>query len=396
MIKKINCLLVVPLLILGASCSSNEAPKQGPRPLPVVEAEQRTVIGYRNYPTSIQGINNNDVRAKISGYIEKVYVDEGQYVQAGQPLFRLETNTLGQSASAAKSGVDAAQSAVRAAQSSVDAAQLEVDKLIPLVEKNIISEVQLETAKANLLRAQSQLEQARAGHHQAQANYKGAQANVDYSVIRAPISGVVGKINFREGSLVGPADPTPITTVSDTRELYAYFSMSEAEYLNFLSQTPGNSLSEKIKNLPAAELELANGTKYSESGKIEAVTGQINAQTGTIQFRASFPNKDGLLTNGNSGRILIPRQYNDAVVIPESGTYEQQGYVYAYKVQNDTARSVIIEVTDRIDNLVLVKSGVNPGDLMVGSGVGNLRNNTPIKPIPVTIDSLTKNIKTIF
>lgn len=396
MIKKIHFLLVVPMFVFGVSCKSKEAPKQGPRPLPVVEAEQRTVIGYRNYPTSIEGVNNNDVRAKISGYIEEVYVDEGEYVRAGQPLFRLETNTLGQNASAAKSGVDAAQSAVRAAQSTVDAAQLEVDKLIPLVEKNIISEVQLETAKANLLRAQSQLEQARAGHHQAQANYKGAQANVDYSVIRAPISGVVGKINFRQGSLVGPSDPTPITVVSDTRELYAYFSMSEAEYLNFLAQTPGTSLSEKIKNLPPAELELANGSKYPESGKIEAVTGQVNAQTGTIQFRVSFPNKDGMLTNGNSGRILIPRQYNDAIVIPESGTFEQQGYVYAYKVQNDTARSVIIEVLDRIDNLVLVKSGVNAGEVLVGSGVGNLRNNTPIKPIPVTIDSLTKNIKTIF
>src|SRR5690606_33798499 len=118
---------------------------------------------YVSFPTSIQGINNNDIRAKIQGYIQQVYVDEGQYVKAGQPLFKLETNMISQNADAAKSGVDAANSAVKAAQSSVDAAQLEVDKLVPLVERNIISNIQLETAKANMLRAKSQLDQAKAG-----------------------------------------------------------------------------------------------------------------------------------------------------------------------------------------------------------------------------------------
>lgn len=396
MIKQVSGLISLSAIILLSACKTQEAPKQNARPLPVVEVELRDVTGYSVYPTSIEGIVNNEVRAKISGYIEEVYVDEGQYVQAGQALFRLETNMIGQNAAAARSGVDAAESAIKAAQSSVDAAQLEVNRLIPLVEKNIISNVQLETAQANLLRAQSQLEQARAAYHQAMANYKSAQANVDYSIIRAPVSGVVGKINFRKGALVGPSDPMPITTVSDTRELYAYFSMNEAEYLNFLEQTPGKTLSEKLKNLPFAELELANGSRYPEKGKIEAVTGQINAKTGTVQFRVSFTNKDGILTNGNSGRLLIPRQYDNVLVMPESGTYEQQGYVYAYRVENDTAKSVILDVISRVDNLVLIKSGVQQGDKVVGAGVGNLRNNTPITPIPVSIDSLTNNIKAIF
>lgn len=390
----INIILLASVLL--ASCKGKETPKQGPKSYPVVSVEARTVIGYASFPTSIQGINNNDIRAKIQGYIQQVYVDEGQYVKAGQPLFKLETNMISQNADAARSGVDAANSAVKAAQSSVDAAQLEVDKLVPLVERNIISNVQLETAKANLLRAKSQLDQAKAGYYQAKANYKGAQANVDYSVIRAPISGVVGKINLREGSLVGPTDQVAITTVSETKELYAYFSMNESEYLNFLSETPGLSLGEKLRNVPLIELQLANGAIYPEKGKLEAVTGQINPQTGSIQFRVSFSNKDGLLTNGNSGNIRIPKQYNDALVIPQSGTYEQQGLTYAFKIENDTARSVVIDVIDRIDNMVLIQSGLKKGDVVAANGTGNLKNNTLIKPVPTTIDSILKTLKPIF
>src|SRR5690606_32497816 len=145
-------------------------------------------------------------------------------------------------------------------------------------------------AKDNLSRAQGQLEQARAAYQQAQANYSGVQANIDFGVVRSPISGVVGAINFREGSLVGPADQTPITTVSETGEVYAYFSMNEREYFDFLANTEGKNISEKLKNIPEVELVLANGQVYSEKGKIKTVTGQINPQTGTIQFRATFAN----------------------------------------------------------------------------------------------------------
>ncbi len=391
----ISIILFASILSIGCKNQKGQA-NFGAKPFPVVEVENRTVIGYESYPASIQGINNNEIRAKISGYIKEVFVDEGTYVNKGQILFRLETNTLTQNVQASKSSVDAAQSSINAAQSTVDAAQVEVDKLKPLVEKKIISNVQLETAQANLLRAKSQLDQAKAGYHQALANYKAAQANEDYAIIRAPISGVVGKINFREGSLVGPGDPTPITVISDTKELYAYFSMNEADYLNFLAKTPGNSLQEKIQQFPLVDLELANGELYGVKGKLGTVTGQVNPQTGTVQFRVSFPNENGLLSNGNSGVVRIPKQYNDAIVLPESGTFEQQGITYAFKIESDTAKLTIIEVSDRIDNLVLVKSGLKKGDIVAANGVGNLKNNTPVKPVRTTIDSIVQKIKPIF
>lgn len=378
------------------SCSK-EKPKNEPQKVySVITVAERDVEGYFTYPVNIQGKINNDVRAKISGYITQVLVDEGQYVTQGQPLFRLETNMLNESASAAQAGIGASQSGISAAEAAVNAAQVEVDKLKPLVEKNIISNVQLETAKANLYRAQSQLKQAQAGHQQALANYKGVKANIDYSIIRAPISGVVGSLPLKVGSLVGPNDPVALTTIADTREVYAYFSMNEKEYLNFLKTSNGATVSEKLKNMPMVELVMANGEIYTEKGKIETVTGQINPSTGSIQFRVAFPNGQKMLTNGSSGKIRVPNRYDDVLIVPESSTYEQQGVVYAYKVTKDTAKSVVIEVQDRVNNRVVVKSGLKKGDMVVASGIGGLKSGTAIKSKPANLDSLVNAIEPIF
>lgn len=407
-----NRIIIYTLLSFTAlSCKKKEEQKQeGPKEVPVIAAEIRNVTGYTTFPTSIQGRVNNDVRAKIQGYVTQVLVDEGQYVTKGQPLFRLETNTLNQSADAARagigaarSGVEAARANVSAAQAAVQSAQVEVNKLVPLVQKNIISNVQLETARANLSRAQAQLSQARAAQQQASAsvsqataNYQGVQANIDYSVIRAPISGVIGKLPLRVGSLVGPSDQIPLTTVSDTSGIFAYFSMNEKEYLDFLENSYGATVPEKLRNMPMVELELANGSLYPEKGKIEAVTGQIDASTGTIQFRVSFPNSSKLLSNGNSGTIRVPKLYEQALVVPESATFEQQGLVYVFAVEKDTAKNKIIEVTDRVNNLVVIKEGLKKGDKIVAQGVATLKPGTAVKQKPADFDEIVNAIKPIF
>ena len=398
MTKQINFLWAGLIALTAAACGSADkgGPQQGAKPYPVVTVPQKTLTGYTSFPASIEGRNNNDVRAKISGYIKQVLVDEGQPVSRGQVLFRLETNILSQTANAAQSGVSAASASVNAARAAVNAAQVEVNKLVPLVEKNIISNVQLETAKANLLTAQSHLQQAQANRAQAGANYRSAAANVDYSVIRSPINGIVGKLPLRVGSLVGPTDPTPLTTVADVSEVYAYFSMNEKDYLNFLNQTPGVTVAEKLNNMPMVELELANGQPYYEKGRIKAVTGQIDPSTGTILFRASFPNQRKLLANGNSGTIKIPKMYDNVLVVPEAATFEQQGMVYVYKVSRDTVTSVAVGVLDRIDNMALLGGGLQKGDTIVASGIGGLRNGTAIKRRPVDFDSTVKAIKAIF
>ncbi|MFT3903728.1 MAG: efflux RND transporter periplasmic adaptor subunit [Niabella sp.] len=377
--------IFIALAAVAASCNSkNQNPQAAPPalPYPVVQVEMKDITGYQTYPTNLEGKINNAVRAKISGYIKQVFVDEGQVVKAGQPLFRLETNVLSQDANAAKSAITAAQAAV-------SAAQVEVDRLVPLVEKGIISNVQLETAKANLLRARGQSEQAR-------ASYNSVVASMDFSIVRSPISGVVGAINFREGSLVGPADQTPITTVSEIGQLYAYFAMNEREYFDFLAAHRGNTVKEKLSNLPAVDLILANGDIYPEKGKIQTVTGQINPQTGTIQFRAIFQNQNGLLNNGNSGTIRLPKRHPNALVIPQSATFERQGIVYVFRLDKDTAYTTPIEVLDQVNNYTVVKAGLNPGDKIIAQGTGKVRDKTRVLPNIVNMDSLVSSVKPVL
>lgn len=394
---KTNFIIALTGILTLSSCGNNQKEQQQmPAPtIPVVEVSSRDMMGYQSFPVNIEGKVNNAVRAKISGYITQVYVDEGQRVSKGQPLFRLETNVQNQNASAAKSGVNAAQANIVAAQASVNAAQVEVNKLIPLVEKKIISEVQLETAKANLSRSLGQLEQAKAAKQQAQANLSSIQANIDFSVVRSPINGVVGAINFREGSLVGPSDPTPITNVSETNEVYAYFSMNESEYLDFLEERPGNNVKDKLQSLPEVDLMMANGKAYPEKGKIQTVTGQIDPITGSMKFRAGFKNSDGLLSNGNSGFIRIPKAYKNVLVIPENATYEQQGIVYVYTSKDGKVFTTPIKVEDRMDNMVIVSSGLKQGDKVAAQGIGKLRNEAPIKEQKVSLEDIVNSVTPI-
>lgn len=382
--RYLQTIVIGSLSLAAISCGNKDQSQgaKGPMPYEVIQVPTQNVTGYTAYPTTLQGKVNSNVRAKISGYIVKVLVDEGATVKKGQPLFQLETNILTQNADAAKAGI-------RTAEAQVLAAQVNVDKLVPLVAKGIVSNVQLETAKANLASAQGQLSSAK-------SQYNSIAANIDFSIIKSPIDGIVGAIPFREGTLVSPNDATPLTVVSEDSEVFAYFSMNEKEYFSFLEKIEGNTLKEKLNHLPEVELKLVNGTTYQHKGKIETFSGQINTATGTVQIRAAFPNKEKFLSNGNSGTILLPKIYNDVLVVPESSTFEQQGEFYVYKVENDTAKSVKIEILDRINKLALVKSGLEKNATIIGQGIGTLRSGTPIAPKPVKFESINDSYKPTF
>ncbi|MDH7912235.1 efflux RND transporter periplasmic adaptor subunit [Winogradskyella sp. SYSU M77433] len=371
---KIHIITALSIVALVSTSCKQEQPQQQSQqqqamPLAVTTVPQKEVTTYNTYPTTIEGTINSEVRAKVSGYINKVLVDEGQKVSKGQTLFKLETESLSQDAEAAKA--------------SVNVAQVEVDKLKPLVEKNIISEVQLETAKANLAQAKSA--------------YNSVVANIGYATVKSPVDGYVGAIPYREGSLVSATSVNPLTTVASIERVFAYFSMNETEYLDFLQDTEGKTLQEKISNFPKVELLLANGQVYDQKGTIETVTGQIDANTGTVSFRAVFDNPNRLLTNGNSGTIKIPKTYENAVVVPQSASFEQQGQTYVYTVGDDnTAKSSLISIKDKNDLLLIVESGVKKGDLVVVKGIGKIKNGTPLQPQKVAFDSIVKPLKPLF
>jgi membrane fusion protein (multidrug efflux system) len=376
--KKKNFIHSLPIalgiLLLFSSCGEDKSAQQAQMAqqaptLPVVTIPTKTVTAFTTYPASIEGIVNSQVNAKISGYITDVLVDEGQKVRKGQTLFRLETQTLSQDAAAARANVNAAQ--------------VEVDKLKPLVEKNIISNVQLETAKAKL--------------QQAKSGYNSIAANIDYGNIKSPVDGYVGSINLRKGALVSPSSQVPMTTVSDISKVYAYFSMNEKEYLDFIQNAEGKDIEEKIKKLPKVQLLLANGSLYEEEGTIETINSQVNANTGSISFRAVFDNPSRILTNGNSGKIKVPKVYTDAIVVPQEATYEQQGSIYVYKVGEDgMATSTKIETTAEVGNLYVVASGLQKGDKIVAKGANKLRGNSKINPQEMPFDSIAKPIEKVF
>ncbi|HZJ19810.1 MAG TPA: efflux RND transporter periplasmic adaptor subunit, partial [Pricia sp.] len=329
----------------------------------------KTVTAYTTYPASIEGIVNSEVRAKVSGYITDVLIDEGQKVRRGETLFKLETQSLSQDAAAAEANVNAAQ--------------VEVDKLKPLVEKKIISEVQMETAKAKL--------------QQAKSGYSSIAANIDYANIKSPVNGYVGEIRLRKGSLVSPGNQTALTTVSDISKVYAYFSMNERNYIEFLRSAEGEGIAEIIKQLPKVQLVLPDGSIYEKEGTVETINSQVSAQTGTISFRAIFENPNRLLTNGNSGKIRVPKTYTDVVVVPKTATFERQGSTYVYKVGQDSlATAAQIEIEKEVDNLYVVSSGLKKDDRIVGKGVAKLRGETKINPQETPFDSIAKPLQIVF
>ena len=370
-------LLLLGLVALAtlSSCGNDQSQAQaanggGQIPTyPVIEVPRKTVTAFNSYPANIEGTVNSDVRAKVSGYITNVLVEEGEEVRKGQLLFKLETESLSQEAEAAKANVNAAQ--------------VEVDKLKPLVEKDIISEVQLETAKAQL--------------QQAKSSYNGVIANIGYANIKSPVDGVVGKINFRKGALVSPQDQNAITQVSSIESVYAIFSMNEKDFLDFMSDSEGSSTSEKIKNLPEVSLVLANGKEYAQKGKVETIAGNIDQQTGTVSFRAKFEN-NGMLRNGSTGKIKIPKTYTDAIVVPSLSTFERQGQTFVYKVNSDSLTSSAINVLTEVKNLYVIgeEDGVSEGEMILAKGTGKVNPGMKIKPKKVSIDSITGSFDQVF
>ncbi len=361
------------------SCANSSATpgmhQQGAPQLPVLSVATTSGTTFREYPASLEGKVNVEIRPQVEGYLEKIYPDEGAYVRKGQPLFRIDARTYNEALNNAKS-------TLLAAQANVSKAQVEVDRLTPLVQNNVISEVQLKTAKANYDAAVAAAEQAKA----AIAN---AQINVGYTIVKAPASGYIGRIPYKTGSLVGKNDA--LTVLSDISEMYAYFSLSEQDFIAFKNQFAGNSIEEKVKKVPPVELALADNSIYPVKGKISTIEGQFDKTTGAISVRATFPNPGGILRTGNTGKVRIPQLYNDAVVVPIEATFEVQDKVFVFAVgDSNKVASKPINISGKTTNYYFVKDGLKAGEKIVFSGVGNLQDGVAIVPQPISTDSLLK------
>ena len=316
-----------------------------------------------NYSATIRGRQDIAIYPQVSGTISQLCVNEGQKVAKGQTLFIIDQVPY-------KAALQTAEANVEAAKAGVATAQLTYDSKKELFARNVVSQFDLSTANNNLLTAKAQLAQA-------EAQRVNAANNLSYTVVKAPANGMVGTLPYRVGALVSASMPQPLTTVSDNSEMYVYFSMTENQLLN-LTRKYG-SIANTLKNMPDIQLQLNDGSIYDQTGRIESISGIIDSSTGSVQLRAAFPNKGGLLHSGGAGSIILPVNYTDCIVVPQVATFELQDKVYVYKVVDGKATSSMIDV-EKINNgrEYIVKSGLVPGDVIVAEGVGLLREGTPI------------------
>lgn len=347
-----------------AAVSCGQAPtEQGPAQYGVTTIATTDREIQSNYSATIRGRQDIDIYPQVSGTISELRVTEGQSVSKGQTLFIIDQVPY-------KAALQTAEANVAAAKASVATAQLTYDSKKELFAKSVVSQYDLSTAENTLLTAKAQLAQA-------EAQRVNAANNLSYTVVKAPANGMVGTLPYRVGALVSASIPQPLTTVSDNSEMYVYFSMTENQLLN-LTRKYG-SIANTLKNMPDIQLQLNDGSIYDQTGRIESISGIIDTSTGSVQLRAAFPNKGGLLHSGGAGSIILPVNYTDCIVVPQVATFELQDKVYVYKVVDGEATSSMIDV-EKINNgrEYIVKSGLVPGDVIVAEGVGLLREGTPI------------------
>jgi membrane fusion protein (multidrug efflux system) len=382
-IKSLSAFIIPSLLILS-SCGGNKgtANTTGTQVMdfPVITIKPQSITLNNSYPSTIEGEQNIEIRPKVEGFIEKIYVDEGATVRVGQPLFLINAPQYEQ-------GVRSARAAIQIAEANVNSAQMEVNKIRPLVEKKIISNYQLESAQFSLESQQAQLARTK-------ADLVNATTNLGYTTITSPVNGVIGTLPYKIGSLVSSNTPQPLTVVSNITNIYAYFSINEKEVLELTGQFNGSSSRTSLAEMPLVSLILANGTQFPHPGKIETTSGLINTSTGSISVRASFPNPNSIIRSGSSGVVTIPVSYDSVIVIPQKSTYEIQGKRFVYNVQEDgSVISKPITVLNNSDGqFFIVTEGLAVDDKIVLEGLATLREGLVIQPVTVNTDSLYQSI----
>jgi membrane fusion protein, multidrug efflux system len=341
--------------------------------LPVTQLVVKDTSLLRTYVANIQAIQNVEIRNRVSGFLEKIFVDEGKPVKKGQPLFQISDKEY-------KTEVAKAKANLNNAVAEAKAAQLEVTRVRLLVEKKVVTPSDLEVAQAKLKALEAKVEEAR-------SILTDAQTKLSYTYIRAPFNGVINRIPLKKGSLL--EEGTLLTTISDASNVYTYFNISEDEYLNYTN----SRLKNKEQSSNTVQLILADGSTYSYPGHIETVASEFEENTGSIAFRARFPNPKNLLKHGATGKVILKTSVEDALLVPQKSVFEIQDKNYVYVLDKDNkVKMKNFEPQTRISHYYIVRSGLKPGDRIVYEGVQDVRDGMPIIPRRVALDSIAKTM----
>ena len=360
---------VVGAAVTLSGCGRKDDDKKSMTPsLPVMRVEAGAADISSPYSVRLEGRADAEIRPQVDGVLQEILVREGDLVRKGQPLFRIDDSTYREQYSTALAAQHAAE-----AQASV--ARVNAEKLVPLVENKVVAPVQLTTAQA-------QEKAARAMAEQAAAQARAARINLDYAVVKSPVAGYIGRIPYRQGTLLTKNQTQPLTTISDVGRMYAVFSISESEFSRFKAIYPGKSIDEKVAAVPPVTLTLSDGTIYPQPGKLESLSGGFDRVTGSIGMRASFPNDSGLLRSGNSGTVSLAARFTGIILVPQTATVDLQDKLFVFQLQpGNKVKKQVITASGKSGPNFIVVGGIRPGDTIVTAGIDKLKDGAVIKPM---------------
>lgn len=362
------------LVVLLSACSSGEqtaAPTTIPS-LKVARVGSGATTIRNEYPATVEGGADVEIRPQVSGVLEKIYVDEGTLVAAGQPLFKIQDFTYREQLNKANAGLLAARAAVANT-------QLDIEKITPLVENNVVSDQQLKTAIVHH-------DLALARRKEAEAQVADATINLGYTIISAPFSGYIGRLNKKAGSLLAVNDVAELTTLSDIRQVHVYFSLSEREFVTWKQHLPGSNIEEKLRSAPLVYLTLAGGEEYTSPGQLDMVNSAFNKTTGAITVRATFPNKERLLRSGNTGKIRLQFTDQQALTIPQAATLDVQDKTFVFAVDDSSrVHKRAITISGTVGNHYLISEGLEKGSRIVLENLETLQEGMKILPVSAPV-----------
>lgn len=354
------------------SCSENSTSKPNLETVPVTQVMSIDTNLYTDYVAEIAAVQNVEIRAKVSGYLEKIFVDEGQHVREGQLLFKI--NEAGY-----REELNRTKAVYRIAASEARSAEIELSNVQQLFRKNVVSSTELEIAKNKLASANAKVEEAL-------ANEEAAEHRLSYTNIRAPFTGFINRIPFKIGSLIN--EGSLLTSISENNQVFAYFDVSEKEYLAYAENLLKDSTGSK-----KVDLILADGKMHNQKGRIETMEGEIDGSTGNIAFRARFPNPDKILKHGASGKVRMTKRLINVLAIPQKATFEIQDKLYVYVVGADNKLEVRnITASNRLSHIFIISKGVKDKEKIVYEGIQNVTAGSQIQPRFISMTDIIKDL----
>lgn len=361
--KPIFVRLSVCAVLFISACTSHKEQNNTPEKFSVTSPVVMDTAYTNEYVADIHSIQNVEIRARIKGYIEAIHVDEGKHVKAGQLLFSISSKGY-------KEAVVKAKAFLKSAVAEAKMAEVDRQNVKMLVEKNIVSKTDLELA-------QSKLDAANAKIEEAQSDAASAALNLSFTEIRAPFDGILNRIPNKTGSLID--EGTLLTSISNNKEVYAYFNVSEKEYLDFITK---KNTDEKDK----VALLLANNQPHKYKGVVETVDGEFDKTTGNIAFRARFANPEEILKHGSSGKVRLKNEIKGAMIIPQKSTFEIQERIYVYVVnKNNTVQIKCVIPKYRLPNLYVIESGLSLTDRLIYDGIQKVKEGDVILAEPISL-----------